>query len=101
MLRRIISDSSIPPIIIVQADHGGVGTFSEDRHKILNAYYLPAGGEQLLYENISPVNSFRLIFNHYFGGNFEILEDISFFSTYKHPYKYTIITENRTDCSAE
>ncbi len=101
MLRRIISNSSIPPIIIVQADHGGVGTFSEDRHKILNAYYLPAGGEQLLYENISPVNSFRLIFNHYFGGNFEILEDISFFSTYKHPYKYTIITENRTDCSAE
>jgi hypothetical protein len=101
MLQSIIINSSIPPIIILQADHGGVGTSTVDRHKILNAYYLPTGGEELLYENISPVNSFRLIINHYFGGNFEILEDISFTSTYKHPYMYTIITENRPDCSLE
>jgi hypothetical protein len=30
--------------------------------------------KNLLPENISPVNSFRMIFNHYFEENFELLE---------------------------
>ena len=41
----------------------------------LNVYYLPYGGESILYDGVSQVNSFRLIFNYYFNGEYEILED--------------------------
>ena len=58
---------------------------------ILNAYYLPDGGEQLLYDSISPVNTFRLIFQYYFNEDIELIEDIALFSTYDTPYKYNIV----------
>ena len=54
--------------------------FHPARFGILNAYYLPNGGNDLLYESISPVNSFRVIFNSYFGANYEILEDRSYYT---------------------
>lgn len=61
-------------IIIVQSDHGWRGTDQrEDSYQILNAYYLP--NQEQLYSSISPVNSFRAIFNYYFGANYEILKD--------------------------
>ena len=41
----------------------------------LNVYYLPNGGESILYDGFSQVNSFRSIFNYYFNGEYEILED--------------------------
>ncbi len=99
MLRNIITKSDPPPIIVLQADHGGDGTVGEDRMAILNAYYLPDGGDQLLYENISPVNSFRVILNYYFGASYELLEDVSYFSGYKTPYKYTAISDHRSGCT--
>ena len=34
-----------------------------------------AMGNRLLYPNISPINSFRLIFNHYFQANYPMQED--------------------------
>ena len=55
---------------------------------ILNAYHLPEGGNQGLYENITPVNSFRIIFNNYFGGSFALLEDQSFFSDHAAIYDF-------------
>ena len=76
LVDEILSKSDILPIIILQGDHGlwWVEEYSQ-HYQILNAYYLPGGGEQLLYESISPVNSFRVIFNHYFGMDYELLED--------------------------
>ena len=64
--------------IILQGDHGQLWP---DQHaaqmKILNAYYLPKGSE-VLYPSISPVNTFRVVFNEYLGGNFPLLEDVSY-----------------------
>ena len=47
------------------------------RVAILNAYLLP-GGEESLYPSISPVNSFRVILNEYFGHGLPLLPDKSY-----------------------
>lgn len=78
----ILANSVVAPIIIIQGDHG-FGLPPEIRMPILNAYLLPNGGEEFLYETISPVNSFRIIFNYYFKGDYEILDDKSFYGDFK------------------
>jgi hypothetical protein len=81
IIQRIIARSDTPPIIIVQGDHGyRVDTASDwaNISPILNAYYLPGMADDRLYPTISPVNSFRLIFNDYFGGAYELLPDKSY-----------------------
>lgn len=79
LVDAILANSRRPPIIILQGDHGsrllsGIeGEF--ENFTILNAYYLPDGGDKLLYKSISPVNTFRVIFNKYLGGDFKLLDD--------------------------
>jgi hypothetical protein len=58
---------------------------------ILNAYYLPYGGSELLYDSISPVNTFRLIFNYYFDGDYELLEDKAYYSPIDDIYNFQFI----------
>lgn len=75
ILNQIILRSNTPPIIIVQGDHGFWGN-PDRRLPILNAYYLPEkDAGQFLYPDITPVNSFRVILNAYFNGQFELLPD--------------------------
>jgi hypothetical protein len=75
ILHQIISQSEIEPVIIVQGDHGFWGD-AYKRLPILNAYYLPGQeADQLLYPTITPVNSFRVVLNTYFNGQFELLPD--------------------------
>ena len=83
----------------MQGDHGGVDTGKQDRMRILNAYYLPEGGAEGLYEGISPVNTFRVVLNQYFGEDLPLLEDISYFSNYKHPFDFEIVPETRAGCN--
>ena len=92
-LRKLIYGSAIPPVIIIQGDHGRTGSDPQDTMKILNAYYLPGHIDQL-YPSISPVNSFRVVLNSYFGTNFPLLEDVSYFSPPSH--KYAFIVEKGT-----
>jgi hypothetical protein len=63
----------------------------EDRMKILNAYFLPDGGNASVYDEITPVNTFRLIFNHYFSGDLKLLEDRSYYSDLKSPFELRLI----------
>lgn len=99
VLTSIISNSPTPPIIVLQADHGSVIESPVRRMGILNAYYLPDGGKQILYESISPVNSFRVIFDYYFGGAAKRLEDTSYYSTYDKPFDYMQIPNTRPGCA--
>lgn len=66
--------SKIPPIIILQSDHGQRGNTGKDRipvgdlwQDILNTYYLPGTGNKGLHQSFRPFNTFRLIFENYFG----------------------------------
>jgi hypothetical protein len=72
ILQYVISRSKNPPIIVLMGDHGLVGA---NRQTDLLAYFLPDDGSAKLYSTISPVNSFRLIFNEYFGANYPLLPD--------------------------
>jgi hypothetical protein len=68
-------NSATPPIIIIQGDHGShIVSGGFDKHKILSAYYLP-DVENILYETITPVNTFRIVLDQYFGANYELLPD--------------------------
>lgn len=66
------------PIIILQSDHGF--GLTKDRVKNLAAYYLPGMDFGSLSPYMTPVNTFRLIFNHYFGTQYDMLEDKSYFN---------------------
>lgn len=93
ILKSILAESKTPPVIIIQGDHGVQGS----RMLILNAYYLPEGRENL-YPSISPVNSFRVVFNQYFGTDFPLLPDISYASNYEAPYDFWIHEEKNPAC---
>lgn len=100
----ILSRSKKLPVIILQADEGPTLSESEDTDKwflnkkllkkrtsILNAYYLPNVNNKVLYKSITPVNSFRLIFNLYFNTNYKMLSDKVYigdsgFDNIKHKY---------------
>jgi hypothetical protein len=77
MVKAILAKSTIPPVIILQGDHAYT-TNLDVKPRILNAYYLPGNGAQKLYPDITPVNTFRLILNTYFGGNYPMLPDNSY-----------------------
>ncbi|WP_420643500.1 sulfatase-like hydrolase/transferase [Candidatus Leptofilum sp.] len=98
----ILKHSDQEPIIIIQSDHGPAFetsmdtpsiTLYQERMRILNAYYLPAGSDVPLYDTISPINSFRVLFNHFFATELPLLEDRSYFSNYESPYKFTDVTD--------
>lgn len=99
LVDRILADSKVPPIIVLQGDEGPypLGTRKAnfnwhtanreqllERSGILNAYYLPGGKSAILYPSISPVNSFRVILNEYFGTDLPLLPD----NTYAHESDY-------------
>ena len=67
------------------------GTKVEVRNANLSAYYLPDGGEELLYPSITPVNTFRIVFNKYFGANYPLLEDVARSASYQDPYNFEIV----------
>jgi len=84
----IVENSETPPIIIIQGDHGPWLQPKDRRFWNLTAIYFPDHKDKL-YPTISPVNIFRLVFNTYFGGKYDILDDASYFSPVPNLYDFT------------
>ncbi|MFQ5922231.1 MAG: hypothetical protein ACE5M4_05255 [Anaerolineales bacterium] len=82
ILQSIIDGSDDPLIIILQGDHG---LREENLLEVLSAYHLPDGVDAALYPSISPVNSFRVVFDGYFGTNYGLIDDLSFAQDSTHP----------------
>lgn len=102
VIDRILSRSNPPPVIILQGDHGP-GAYLvwespeesnlKERLSILNAYYFPGGDQGRLYPTITPVNTFRILLDRYFGESYDLLPDESYFSPWLKPYDFTNVTD--------
>lgn len=109
VLSNITADPTRQPVVVLQADEGPYpkrfqdnqhafnwlkATDAEEQEKtgILSAYYLPGIDSSAVYPGISPVNSFRLVFNSYFGTNLPYLEDKHYIDNEPRPYKFFDLT---------
>jgi hypothetical protein len=64
----------------------------EARLSILNAIRLP-GPAAGLYRTMSPVNTFRIVFDAVLGDDWPVLEDRHYFSEYSDPFDFRRIGE--------
>lgn len=117
MIRAIRANSQTDPIIIIQADEGpwpapyagderflGTDVTSVDwtratraelreKMRILNALYLPGAEAPPFHPTMTPVNTFRIVFNQYFGTNLPLLPDENYvFVDDRHLYKFQRVT---------
>lgn len=101
------------PIIVIQSDEGPYPPASDRsseilnwswskasdvelgrKLRILNAYYLPGDLRTRPYPAITPVNTFRLILNDYFGAELPLLPDRTYiFTDPYHLYNFEDVTD--------
>ena len=101
LLDRLISESDRPPIILLQSDHGtnlrrGLPAAEHYRIRLanLNAVLLPGAPMDLVPEDSTSVNLFRMVFNRYFDARLPLLADRRFVSPFPQPFDFTEVDRN-------
>jgi hypothetical protein len=88
MIDQILLDSGKPVVIILQADHGDELYLDREkptkqgievRSAIFNAIYFSDGIYDGVYSSMTPVNTFRVVLNHWFGTAYPLLPDKVYF----------------------
>jgi len=95
MLSGVLANASRESVIIVQADHGPGAHYAwdapaspgaDERLAILNAVRFPEQANSPVYPGETPVNTFRMVLNAYFGTALPLRPDRSYVSTWGRPY---------------
>lgn len=106
----ILADAPHLPVILIQADEGpnflnaklvppdgwknAGANILKEKFPIFSAYFLPGMPKSYLYPSITPVNSFRMIFNLYFAAKLPLLPDRNFvFTDSNHLYEFIEVTD--------
>ena len=101
-IRRIQAESPVPPVIILQGDHGtkllhatGYPTPEEvppsaarERFGAFGAYYLPDGGEKAFGDTVTIVNVMGNILRYYFGAHLPRAGNEGYISPADFPYDF-------------
>jgi len=98
-LEIILAESEPRPVILLMGDHGWADRNMEDKLSILNAYLVPPDAAAQLGQTITPVNSFRVIFDTVFGGSYGQLPNVSYFSTETEEFDFVIVPNTWTSSS--
>ena len=109
--RLLAGPDETDPIVVIQSDEGPHPVRLEDdedafewpdatdaelggKFRILDALYLPGESPDAHLESFTPVNTFRIVFDRYFGADLALLPDRSWvFQDSSHPYRFTEITD--------
>jgi hypothetical protein len=114
-LKDVIKNDKNEKIIIIQGDHG-TKTVTEtnildenqnwvqEEYGILNAIYISKNdkSKKYIYDHWDEpsVNTFRIIFNEYFGYNFQLLENYKYYAKFKEPYFFNRVASSKFDKSS-
>lgn len=107
MLKKIMANSKRPPIIILHSDHGPASTFGnrenwstnysqdaiKERASILYAIFLPDTNYENFGQNMTQVNTYRILLNKYFSEDNEILPDKTYYTNYDEMYGFYDVTD--------
>jgi hypothetical protein len=78
LVSSVLSSTRKPLIIVIQGDHGsrfGEGRNTQTNFSNLSALYFSNQDYSRLYNSMSNVNTFRIIFNQYFNQQLPLLKD--------------------------
>lgn len=107
LIDSILDSTDVPPIIILQADHGpGMltdfksleNTCLKERFSVFAAYHLPGMNPSDIPSDITPVNLFRIIFNQYFSAELPMLESRQYYYNDVHIYDPIDVTSLVDTC---
>lgn len=99
-IQKIILSGRKKKIIVLQSDHGpwikdnSLAKIFQSRSRILNSYFIPYPFKNKIYSSITPVNSFRVIFNGLFKDSLPLLPDIPMDATGMKRYPQTGVMQN-------
>jgi len=101
-VRRIQAQSKVPPVILIQGDHGSKMLHAiaydtpqevppqaaRERFGAFGAYYLPGGGAEAFGDTVTVVNVLGNVLRHYFGAHLPPAGDEQYISPAMSPYNF-------------
>ena len=102
LVGSLLHDSDVPPIILLQGDHGAASpafdtaataediplAAAHDRFGAFGAYYLPDHGSEAFGDSVTVVNVLGNVLRQYFGADLPREPDDLYLSSYSAPYAF-------------